>query len=542
MARALKLGTRRSALARAQSAAIARELEHLHPGLSVQLIGIDTRGDRIRDQPLSTVDGKEFFTAEIDAALLRGDVDFTVHSYKDLSLQRATALLLAAVPRRAEPRDVVLFAPDVPARLAGGHELLIGSSSPRRASFVPEFLRQVLPQRPRDDADASAAGEARVRLVPLRGNVDSRLRRLHEPRGSAPQLDGVVLAFAGIARLWAHEASRAQIAPLLSLPHMVLPLSACPSAPGQAALAIECRREDVDTAALLGALDHPPTRAAAQVERALLAQRGGGCQQRFGAVQTHVEGLGTLLYWREAHERGDGELQIDAVQLQWMPETPLPAVTGRVNAWDGSRAERGAIEPVDAGLAQAVLRLADTAALFIAHGRALPAAAADRLRGGIDTHVWVPGIPTWRSLAARGIWVEGCAEGLGIAQIATLLQEPWLRLPPLQQWTVLTHEQAVSGWPAGSAIATYRHMQPRQGGFAARPHESAPPDDGGPPIDVTHVFWASSAQFERWGRRLGATVQHGCGPGKTFEHLRRAGVHNLHPFPQVEQWRQWLRQ
>src|SRR5580700_945649 len=190
---ALKLGTRRSALARAQSAAIARRLEQLHPGLAVELIGIDTRGDRIVDRPLSSVEGKEFFTAEIDAALLRGEVDFTVHSYKDLSLERSARLLLAAVPRREQPRDIVLLRRDVTEQLAAGRELVIGSSSPRRASFVPEFLRRMLPRH--------GAANPQVRVVDLRGNVDSRLRRLHQPRGQAAHVDGIVLAFAGLARL-----------------------------------------------------------------------------------------------------------------------------------------------------------------------------------------------------------------------------------------------------------------------------------------------------------------------------------------------------
>src|SRR5664279_471202 len=97
----LRLGTRRSALARAQSGQIAARLEQLHPGLKVDLVGIDTRGDRILDKPLSQVEGKEFFTAEIDTALLHGEVDLTVHSYKDLSLERPEPLLLAAVPERA---------------------------------------------------------------------------------------------------------------------------------------------------------------------------------------------------------------------------------------------------------------------------------------------------------------------------------------------------------------------------------------------------------------------------------------------------------
>ncbi|MGH8206566.1 MAG: hydroxymethylbilane synthase [Steroidobacteraceae bacterium] len=522
--RALKLGTRRSALARAQSAAIAHQLEQLFPDLSVQLVGIDTRGDRIVDKPLSAIDGKEFFTAEIDAALLRGEIDFTVHSYKDLSLERASQLLLAAVPRRAEPRDVVLFAPDAGARLAAGHELIIGSSSPRREAFVPAFLQQVLPRRP-------DAGGARVRLVKLRGNVDSRLRRLHEPRDSARQLDGVVLAFAGLARLWADEAARAQVAPLLSVPRVLLPLSACPSAPAQGALAIECRRDDADTAALLGTLDHAPTRRAVETERALLAQRGGGCQQRFGAVQIEVAGLGTLLYWREAHEQG-GVLQLDPLQLRWTPATALPALTTPVRAWDGSGAEGDAIELIESAVARAAERLPGAAALFVAHRRALPA----DLRVEGHTRVWVPGIQTWRALAQQGIWVEGCAEGLGIAQIAPLLAEPWLQLPPLPRWTVLTHEQAVAGWPAGAAIATYRRAPPQQ----AERLQPGQPETPGPPPGVTHVFWASSAQFERWGRNLSPTVQHGCGPGKTFEHIRAAGVHNLHMFPGVQQWREWL--
>src|SRR3984957_18250470 len=193
--RALKLGTRRSALARAQSAAVARQLEQLHPGLTVELVGIETRGDRILDTPLSSLEGKEFFTDELDAALL------------------------AAVPRREQPHDIAVFAADVPARLAAGHELVIGSSSPRRASFVPEFLQRMLPRH--------GAANPQVRVVDLRGNVDSRLRRLPQPRGHAAHVDGIVLAFAGLARLWSEPSTRALLGELYSpLPRMLLPLSA----------------------------------------------------------------------------------------------------------------------------------------------------------------------------------------------------------------------------------------------------------------------------------------------------------------------------
>jgi hydroxymethylbilane synthase len=522
-ARVVKLGTRRSALARAQSGAVARRLEILHPGLTVELIGIDTRGDRILDTPLREVQGKEFFTAEIDAALLEGAVDLTVHSYKDLSLERSAAFCLAAVPRREQPRDIVVFAPDVRARLAAGEPLRIGSSSPRRASFIPDLLHQILP-----GPDTGVAAD-RVRLVELRGNVDSRLRRLHEPRGSARQIDGVVLAFAGLARLWADESGRALLQELLvPLPRMVLPLSASPGAPAQGALAIECRAADDGTIALLQVIDHAPTRRAVAAERALLAERGGGCHQRFGATQLEIPELGALLYLREAQEQAGG-LEIGPPQLRWTPATPLPAVALPVRAWDGSRAQRTPIETLEAGSARSAQRLPTARALFITHRRALPDGHAAAIP--VAAHVFVPGVETWRALARLGVWIEGCAEGLGIAALEPLLGEPLLQLPALSEWLIYTHEEAAGGWSWGEVLRTYRHLPPESPDAAA----------DGPPPDATHVYWHSSAQFERARARLTGTAHHACGPGKTFEHLRAVGVHNPRMFPSPTHWREWLR-
>jgi hydroxymethylbilane synthase len=525
--RVLKLGTRRSALARAQSAAVGQALERLHPGLKVELVGIETRGDRIQDRPLSSVEGKEFFTAEIDAALLEGAVDFTVHSYKDLSLERDARLRVAAVPRREPPHDIAVFARDVAARVADGADIIMGSSSPRRASFVPQLLERLLPRAP----DGT---RARVRVVELRGNVDSRLRRLHEPRGSARQLDGIVLAFAGLARLWADAAGRILLQELLSpLPRMVLPLSACPGAPAQGALGVECRADDVATAAFLAAMDHIPTRRAVNAERVLLAERGGGCHLRFGATQIEVADLGALLYLREggitAEERPIGDATADGCsQLRWTPESPLTEPTSVVRAWDGSRAPRAAIEPLAAGLERCRQRLPAARALFVAHRHALPQGAA----GLIDpaAHIWVSGLASWQALAERGLWVEGCADGLGFATLEPLLQEALLQLPPLAGWTVLTHAAAASGWSEAQVIASYRHQDETDG----------PGSAGSPTGETTHVYWHSSAQFERWHAQLGPSAQHACGPGKTFLHLLRAGVHNPRMFPSALQWRDWL--
>ncbi|HEX9472882.1 MAG TPA: hydroxymethylbilane synthase [Steroidobacteraceae bacterium] len=511
--RPLRLGTRRSLLARAQSAAVARRLEQMHHGLKVELVGIDTRGDRITSTPLSQVDGKEFFTAEIDAALRAGDVDLTVHSYKDLSLERPADLQLGAVPARENPRDIVYFAADVPERLASGVTLRIGSSSPRRQAFVPPFLERALPHSPR------------VELCELRGNVDSRLRRLREPRGSERQLDGVILAFAGLSRLWQDQAVGAAtlLRELLAgLPRMLLPLTLCPAAPAQGALAIECRSADVDTLKLLAAIDDPATRAGVAAERALLAQRGGGCHQRFGATQVQIDGLGPLLYLRDAGEQGPL-----APEVRWKaPAAPRPPL----RPWDGSTQPAPAMEAVPGVAAEAERRLAGATAAFIAHRRALPelpAAAVNRC-----AHVWVSGTESWFALAARGVWVEGCAESLGFAVLRPILAAPLLALPPPQEWLALTHQEAAAGWAEVPVLATYR----RVGGTGA----AGVPEAGGPPPEALQLWWHSGVQFERWGAQAARACQHACGPGKTADLLRRRGVQDLTVFPSVQHWWEWL--
>jgi hydroxymethylbilane synthase len=506
--RPLRLGTRRSLLARAQSSAVAKTLERLHPGLQVELVGIETRGDRILDTPLSRVEGKEFFTAEIDAALLSGQVDLSVHSYKDLSLDLPEGVCIGAVPPRENPRDIVIFAADVPAQLSSGAPLRIGSSSPRRQAFVPSFLQRALP------------GSSDVQLRELRGNVDTRLRRLLEPRGAERQLDGVVLAYAGLARLWQDESvgAAAVLRELLAgLPRMLLPLTLCPAAPAQGALAIECRADDARTRALLATIDDASTREAIEAERALLAQRGGGCHQQFGATQVQVDALGALLYLRETGSDGPA-----APELRW---TLPPPPRAPARAWDGSQQRSPALEAIDSAVAQCARRLAAAGATFIAHRRALPVAlsAGEINRCG---HIWVSGTESWFALASRGVWVEGCAESLGFAALRPTLAAPLLSLPPLSEWLALTNEEGAAGWGDVPVVATYRHV--RSDALGAGPG------------DALQAWWHSGIQFERWRGEVRADCQHACGPGKTAETLRRAGVTAPMIFPSVHQWREWL--
>ena len=513
----LRLGTRRSALAWVQSSQVAQALRAAHPGLEIELVGIETRGDRIQDVALSGVEGKEFFTAEIDAALLEGRVDLTVHSLKDLSLERPAALTLGAIPRRANPRDIALFAPDVLERLKAGAGLRIGTASPRRQQLLPPLLQAAVP----------FASHNTMTLEPLRGNVDSRLRRLREPRGSPRQLDGVVLALAGLTRLYADTTTERQGRKLLSellaeLPLMVLPLNLCPAAPGQGALAIECRTADARTRGLLAALEHPPTRAAIVAERAVLAEHGGGCHQRFGATQMDLpDGCGVLLQIGGIAATGE-----DIGQRRWLPQSLPPGLPAQPRPWDGSRTsppESRAL--LDASALASRLR---SDAVFLAHSRALPAGAAATLAG---RRVWTSGSASWLRLAAQGVWVEGCAEGGGADVAARLLGEPVLRLPAAGRWDVLTHAGAEAGWNEGpwqgaNIIATYESTAASLDAAALRA--------------ATHLYWSSVSQFELGRQWVSPGAHHASGPGKTADHVRRAGITNYTPFPSVEEWQQWI--
>jgi hydroxymethylbilane synthase len=247
----LRLGTRRSALAMAQARAVADSLQAR--GVRVDLVGVTTRGDRSAraNSPLSQAGGVGVFVTELRTALLGGDVDLVVHSLKDLPTRAAAGLTVAAMPAREDPRDALV------ARDALSLDQLpvgasVGTGSPRRAA-------QLLAARP--DLD----------IRPLRGNVDTRLAKV----GS--DLDAVVVAAAALARL-----GRPAHATQLLDPAVMLP------APGQGALAVECRAPDVEVGGflhqLIATLDDSPTRAAVLAERTVLAELEAGCAAPVGAL------------------------------------------------------------------------------------------------------------------------------------------------------------------------------------------------------------------------------------------------------------------
>jgi hydroxymethylbilane synthase len=259
----LTYATRRSALALAQCRAFVARLAAAHPGLELVEEQVVTTGDRIQDRPLSEVGGKGLFVKEIEEALLSGRADLAVHSVKDVPGVLPPGLVLACLPARADPRDV-LVAPRHGSLAALPQGAKVGTSSLRRAVA----LRAVRPD---------------LVIVPLRGNVDTRLRKVNEG-----ECDAIVLARAGLDRLALEPEGAELLSTAVSLP-----------AVGQGALGIECREEDTSTRALLAALHDEETSRCVAAERGVMIALEGDCKTPLAA---HAERLTKTTSIGEAHD------------------------------------------------------------------------------------------------------------------------------------------------------------------------------------------------------------------------------------------------
>ncbi|MDQ1730452.1 MAG: hydroxymethylbilane synthase [Pseudonocardiales bacterium] len=250
-ARTIRVGTRASLLARTQTELVVRSFSAIHQDLPVETVLVSTHGDRSA-APLDQLGGTGVFVSALRDALLAGEIDVAVHSYKDLPTASVPEIALAAVPRREDPRDA-LVARDAMTLLELPSGARVGTGSPRRGAQL-------------------RALDLGLELVPIRGNVDTRLARVGD------DLDAVVLAAAGLHRLGRNDVITELLDPILVLP-----------AAAQGALAIECRADDAELCSLLACLDDNPSRVAVAAERSLLAALEAGCTAPVGALAEVVE-------------------------------------------------------------------------------------------------------------------------------------------------------------------------------------------------------------------------------------------------------------
>jgi hydroxymethylbilane synthase len=499
----LRLGTRGSPLALAQSRLTVNALRRAHPDLKVELITLETPGDRDQQTALFDVKDTNFFSADLDSALNDHRVDFCVHSVKDLATDRPAEIVRAAMPPRENPRDVVVFRGNIIERLKQGRLIRIGSSSERRRQNVERFLTAALPQ---------FNGQPRLHFSALRGAVDRRLTRIHRAEDEPEALDGVVLALAGLNRLSQDPLGKKIVTPLLTGARwMVLPPSACPAAAGQGALALECRRDDDATRSLLRTLHDPVTETLIRRELKYIKNCTDSERSGLGVTAINTDALGPVLYARGP--------QLD--EAIWdCPPAPAGAIP-----WDGRQAYRP--EQFQWLPIPVSIQASDT--LFIAHWHAVTKFVSIHEA----TRIWVSGVKSWRQLAARGLWVEGCADNLGFADIVPTLASAALGLPALKDWTVLTHRDAKPGWHdtgPGRIVATYAPVSSTQAAGLEATVRNA-----------THFFWGSAGQYSALKAWVPANAHHACGVGKTAAALRALGLSELQSFPSRKEWQSWLR-
>lgn len=252
-----RIATRRSKLAQAQAGQVGQALETT-TGRGYELVPLSTTGDDNPDRAIEAFDAKGIFVDSVRGAVLSGDCHFVVHSYKDLPTAAADGLVIAAVPRRVDPRDaLVTRAGHRLAELPRDRIVTIGTSSARRRAQIARVRRDVV-------------------LQPLRGNLDTRLRKVADG-----VLDGVVVAAAGLLRAAPQVSGVSAVA--LENGEML-------HAPAQGALAVECRADDDDTRVALRTLDHRGTRLTVGAERQLLTDLEGGCTAPIGAHAQIIDG------------------------------------------------------------------------------------------------------------------------------------------------------------------------------------------------------------------------------------------------------------
>jgi hydroxymethylbilane synthase len=322
----LRLGTRRSPMAVSQSGDVARLITE-RTGRAVEIVGVTTFGDVSREH-LTQIGGTGVFVSALRESLLRGEVDFAVHSLKDLPTGAAPGITLAAIPARDDPRDALVGRDGAKlADLPAGAR--IGTGSPRRAAQLMTL---------RSD----------VTCVPIRGNANTRLAKVRDG-----ELDAVVLAYAGLARI-----GQTDLVSEIFEPDDMVP------APGQGALAVECRSDAPELAQLLATIDHQPTRAAVTAERSLLAALEAGCSAPVGAYAVAV-----------------GHASADRLVLQGVV-LGVPAARGQLPD-SGAAAQRRTLAVRERGEADA----ADAARLGrdLAE-RMLALGAADLMRAEEDAH------------------------------------------------------------------------------------------------------------------------------------------------------------
>lgn len=493
MKKKFKVAFRDSLLSRAQvEIVLAKALEY-NREIEFDLIPVQTSGD------IGYEKGTGLFTKDLQNSLKNGEADIAIHSLKDVSSPAFFNETQYAVADRDDVRDIAIFNPDIITRVQEGKAIRVGTSSPRRSGMAIPFLKKALPYSDRKDTD--------IKISPIRGNIDARLKKLQ-----TNEYDGIILAVAGLNRLLTHGHEEMIRGLLSDKKWMILPLFECPPAPGQGAIVLETLKDNTDAASFLEAIDDKKIRLSLEKEQILSSQYGWGCSGAYGVFYMD---LPNTSFTFAAGKNGEGEDFTDwkmDINIQ-IAGDKLFSSTDYMKSFFRSEADQDTIIPHG------------FPAFFVSSHKAIH---SDALRKQLDEkRVWAAGTHTWYELAKMGIWVEGCADGLGLESVAALLASALVGLPKTDI-QIVTNKSSISHWKEDGWNST--------GTYELIP--SLPADLQEKMRRAEMVFWTSFQQYELCKDLLDKNVIHACPAGKTAT-LLRAKMLSPVVFPTIKAFSYW---
>ncbi len=518
-ARTYTIGSRGSLLALTQARFIKASLESISPH-KFEFNIIKTQGDQIVDKPLWQLEGKDFFTRELDEAMLSKKVDLVVHSYKDLGSDRPDGIEMGAITERAFCHDILLIRKETKQKICDGlaAAFLVGTSAPRRIHNLEKYLPSFLP--PKKDGNALT-----VTTKILRGNVNTRIKKLQQG-----EYDAITLALAGLTRLSRDPDSAAQLSELLvGLDFMILPRTYFPGAAAQGALAIEIRTSiDAEDSGvlrrLLKKLEHPETAHCVKSERKIFKAFGGGCHLAIGIFCGQVHG-------HDIHSiRGFHD---NKIVEDFYCNTALPKWNGR-NAFIGVHEKKkmaGESTFIYDSLMQTRpldYQLPEKALLLVASSHAAP----DKKKVKPSHLIFASGAKTMMSLAKQGHWVCAAADFGGEHELEAFINNGIFALlaPEKKDWPrfALSHSESKSAF--GKIIACYeRNFQ----------EPDAQVKVGLAKCDA--FYWSSYPQYKHYLKHFPEikNCQHFCGLGKTYTEFQNNHL-TVTPLTGIQEFKDWI--
>lgn len=493
----IKLIGRSSRLSLLQIDIVKQRIRAAFPDLKVEVIARSSKGDGLQDIPLHTVEGNDFFTRDIFDALTTGEADIAVHSLKDMSSEHFFGQNKFAVVDRDDTRDVAIFNNYIEEKVRGGETITIGTCSPRREEMATVFLKKALPQ---------LSTEIKIETRPIRGNVETRLRKLN-----SGEYDATILATAGLNRLLRSEEDSAVIKELLTDKKlMLLPLIECVPAPCQGAIVAEAHFSNAKAIEVLKRINQSALHADCYLEKKEAAKYGAGCIQKFGVT--------TLPTKNGNYSYAAGE---DAEGTEFVKWDPLPELKVNGLLFSSTDVMKGFF---DYEWLNQEIKI-EKPVVFVANYKAIRGPC--ELKDLSDKQLLASGTKTWFELAKQGYWVTASADALGFEFLLSSLAMPLLNIHA-EDIVILTHETAAGRWRSKGydAVSNYKLLPKNEKDL----QQSIAAADA--------IFWTSFSQYEFYGKYSKPGVQHLCAGGETAELLKQSGIAPV-IFPTIKAFDQW---